>query len=85
MVGQYMVGKLNNNYDGVSRWRDEEYCYRVAWRVIRDWIMSQMALFETEMVELEQVFLPYMTDQTGVSTLYERLLKDDFKMLNNGN
>lgn len=45
--------------DGVRRWEDEDYCYRVAWRVIRDWTMAQMALYETRMVSMPQIFLPY--------------------------
>ncbi len=54
----------------VSRWDDEDYCYRVAWRVIRDWIMAQLALYETKMVTIPQIFLPYATDRNG-KTLYQ--------------
>ncbi|PIY95816.1 MAG: hypothetical protein COY66_05785 [Candidatus Kerfeldbacteria bacterium CG_4_10_14_0_8_um_filter_42_10] len=70
---------------GVKRWNDDDYCYRVAWRVVRDWVMAQMALFEINQVELPQIFLPYMTDLNGVSTLYERVLKSGFKFLGDGN
>ena len=42
---------------------------RVAWRIIKDWCKAQMALLETEMVDLEQIFLPYMVSQN--KTLYE--------------
>jgi len=71
--------------DNVGRWRDEDYCYRVAWRVVRDWVLSQMALYETEMVEMEQVFLPYMTDINGVSTLYDRVIDSNFMLLKDTN
>lgn len=54
----------------VSRWRDEDYVYRVAWRCLRDWVLAQMALHETQMVELGQVFLPFATGQNG-QTIYE--------------
>jgi hypothetical protein len=30
----------------VSRWRDEDYVYRVSWRNIRDWVMAQLALYQ---------------------------------------
>ena len=30
----------------VSRWRDENYVYRVSWRNIRDWVMAQLALYQ---------------------------------------
>jgi len=42
---------------------------RVAWRIIKDWCKAQMAILETEMVDLEQIFLPYMVSQN--KTLYE--------------
>ena len=48
-----------------AKWRDEEYCYKVAWRCIRDWVLAQMALYETTIVELPQVFLPFATDSKG--------------------
>lgn len=38
---------------------------RVAWRILRDWVRAQMAILETEMVSIEQVFLPYMQTQNG--------------------
>jgi len=59
------------------KWLDDDACYRVAWRVIRDWVMSQMALIETEMVKTEQVFLPYAITQDGVSTIYDRVLNSN--------
>lgn len=46
---------------------------RTAWRIVKEWIAAQMALIETEMVVMEEVFLPYMLtdDQT---TLYQAML-----------
>jgi hypothetical protein len=49
----------------VRRWEEEEYVYRVAWRSIRDWVMAQLALYETEIVDMPQVFLPFATDAKG--------------------
>ena len=49
----------------VRRWDEEEYVYRVAWRNIRDWVFAQLALYETEIVEMPQVFLPFATDAKG--------------------
>lgn len=54
----------------VREWADEDYVYRVAWRNIRDWVLAQLALYETAMVELPQVFLPFAMDKAG-RTLYE--------------
>lgn len=63
--------------DGIKRWNDEDYCYRVAWRCLRDWVLAQMALYETQMVEMPQIFLPFATDQSG-KTLYEQIQKGNF-------
>ena len=38
-----------------------------AWRIIWEWILAQMALTETEMVTMEEVYLPNML--TGKQTL----------------
>jgi hypothetical protein len=61
----------------VKRWDDEEYVYRVAWRNIRDWVMAQLALYETEIVEMPQVFLPFATDAKD-QTLYEKIVDGKF-------
>ena len=55
---------------GVRESHDEDYVYRVAWRNIRDWVLAQLALHETAMVELPQVFLPFALSREG-RTLYE--------------
>jgi len=45
----------------VPKSTDEEYVDRVTWRNIRDWA----ALYETESVEMPQVFFPFATDAKG--------------------
>ncbi|KKN44518.1 hypothetical protein LCGC14_0691980 [marine sediment metagenome] len=46
---------------------------RVAWRILKDWTRAQMAILDTEMVSIEQVFLPYMQVDGG-KILYEVML-----------
>lgn len=53
---------------------------RVAWRIVKVWIEAQCAFIESEMVTIDQVFLPYAQDQTG-QTLYERLTGEKFNGL----
>jgi hypothetical protein len=67
----------------VNRWNDEDYVYRVAWRNIRDWVLSQLALYETRIVELPQVFLPFAMSRNG-KTLYEQVQNQQF-LLGDGN
>lgn len=61
----------------VPRAHEDAYAYRVAWRCIRDWVLSQLALYETEIVELPQVFLPFAVGRDG-GTLYDQIAKGGF-------
>ncbi|MBV6342960.1 hypothetical protein [Candidatus Magnetobacterium casense] len=51
-----------------------EVAARVAWRILKDWVRSQMAILETEMVTIDQVFLPYMQVGASGKILYEVML-----------
>ena len=64
LLRQYNSGKIQR------RFTTEEQAARVAWRILKDWLEAQLAIIETEMVTLEQVLLPYMTNDEG-RTLYE--------------
>jgi hypothetical protein len=48
-----------------------EQAERVAWRVLRDWLYSQLSLIAIGQAEFDQVMLPYAFD--GKQTLYERI------------
>lgn len=48
----------------------EEWARRVAWRQILRWVEAQMALVDTEMVKVQEVFFPYIQTKTG-KTLFE--------------
>lgn len=52
---------------------------RVAWRIVKDWVEAQMAILETEMVKMEQIFLPYVITQSG-RTLYEAMVDRHFQL-----
>ena len=49
---------------------------RVAWRILKDWVEAQMAIVETNMVVIEEVFLPYLIQ--GGKTLFESLESKGF-------
>lgn len=49
---------------------DREQAERVAWRIVKDWVEAQMAILESEMVQMDEIFLPYMVDNSG-RTLFE--------------
>ena len=44
---------------------DYEQAERVAWRIIKDWVEAQMAILESQMVQMEEIFLPYMINNKG--------------------
>lgn len=50
---------------------DQDQAERTAWRNIRDWVLAQMAFIEAGNVQMDEVFLPYLTDGRG-RTLYEQ-------------
>ena len=58
---------------------DEERARKVAWRIMKDWVEAQVAIIETEMVKLEQVFLPYAIVSSG-KTLYEAMEERLFEL-----
>lgn len=45
------------NYPNQSQ---EKQAERTAWKNLHDWVDAQLALIETDMVKLEEVFLPYI-------------------------
>lgn len=59
---------------------DEAQACRIAWRQILRWIEAQLALVDTEMVQIQEVFMPYLQLNTG-QTLYEKLEETKFKMI----
>ena len=54
---------------------------RVAWRILKDWIEAQIALLESGMVEMEEIFLPYMLAGDSDRTLYNALAAGQFQKL----
>jgi hypothetical protein len=54
-----------------------EQAERVAWRILKDWVEAQMTILETNMVKIDQIFLPYIVNKEG-KTLYEVLDQKQF-------
>ena len=51
-----------------------ELASRVAWRILKDWIRAQVAILETDMVSVDEIFLPYMQIGKEGKVLYEVML-----------
>ena len=65
------------NREVPGRYANEAHAYRVAWRIIKDWVEAQMSLLETEMVKMEQIFLPYIITPGG-QTVYQVIAEKHF-------
>ncbi|MBA7697169.1 hypothetical protein ES703_105828 [subsurface metagenome] len=62
-----------------KRYINRAQAVRVAWRIVKDWVQAQMAILETEMVKMEQIFLPYVITDSG-RTLYEAMIDRHFQL-----
>ena len=65
--------------DAPPRLTTKEHAVRVSWRIIKDWVEAQMAILETQMVTLDQIFLPYLVFPEG-DTLYQRMVDIRFQL-----
>lgn len=63
--------KYDPNYEVVMS-RIYKQAAMTGWRNIKDWIDAQLAIIETEMVTIEQVFLPYLLVDKDI-TLYDSM------------
>ena len=52
----------------------EERAYKVAWRIIKDWIHAQLSLIVSGQAHPHEIFLPYMFD--GKRTLYQAYVEE---------
>ena len=50
--------------------RTREQARRVAWRILKDWLEAQLALFQVGQAEVGQVLMPYAVDSAG-RTVYD--------------
>jgi hypothetical protein len=54
-----------------SRYRRPEHVERVAWRILRDWVVAQVAMIESGMLTLPEVMFPYMRQGPDGPTVWE--------------
>lgn len=52
---------------------NREQAAKTGWANLRDWVLAQMAIVEAGMAQMDEVFLPYLTDGRGntVFSLYQ--------------
>lgn len=92
--GQPLNFLLPSNYKGVLRClkndrkvpnssKNEEQALRTSWRIIKDWVESQLAMVQAELAPIQEVFMPYLIINSTGQTLSDKLLNGDgMKLLN---
>ena len=95
MIGDKPVGyRLPTDWEPVLKILEEnpkvsrrlctrDQAVRVAWRIVKTWIEAQMAIVETRMVDVSDVFLPYAVMKGG-KTLAETVKTDPGFLLGDG-
>lgn len=76
-VNPHAVLKVLEEQGAPPRYANYPQAVRIAWRILKDWVRAQMAILETEMVRMEQIFLPYMVTKDD-KTLYEAMVDKKF-------
>lgn len=66
----------SGEYRNLSKtaWKDRGRAKRIGWRVVKDWIDSQLTIVAVEMMALEQVLLPFVVVKGR--TLADRFMDD---------
>ncbi len=82
MTRQKSAGKLK----GISwpKLRDKTHATNVGWRIIKDWVAVQLSLIQIDLVDLEQIFLPYAYNWNTEKTFYDSIKEGGFKLLQGG-
>lgn len=80
--------RLQPNIEGVYkrpevRGQGIEQAERVAWRIVLRWVEAQLAMVESNLAEIGQVFLPYAIQGDG-ETLWNYFQTQHQKQLANG-
>lgn len=57
---------------------DPEQARRTAWRVAMAGLVAQLAWVDSGMVEIQEIFLPYVVQGKDQETLYEKLSRNGF-------
>ncbi len=57
---------------------DLDTARRIGWRIIKDWIHSQLSITQLGLVKVQEVFLPYAYNYQTKKTFYETLEEKKF-------
>lgn len=63
--------------------QNRDHASRVAWRIVKDWTLVQLALVEAKQAAMAEVFLAYAVTRDG-ETAYKMFEKNAKKLLTDG-
>ena len=78
-IYRMLSSRIKKHHSGTEK-RIQIQAKRVAWRQILRWIEAQLALVETNMVKIQEVFMPYIQINKE-QTLFDKLEQEKFRML----
>ncbi len=85
--GDMMFFSLPLRFNGIGKLMKKQgiqggdnQAINIGWRIMKDWIVAQLALVDAEVAELPEVFLPYAVTKTG-ETMYERVKNDSSQLM----
>lgn len=62
---------------------NSEQALRTSWRIIKDWVEAQLAIVESELAPIQEVFMQYLVINSTGETLASRILNGDgLKLIN---
>lgn len=85
---------LPSNYKGVleclkrdkrvpNSSKNSDQALRTSWRILKDWTEAQLAMVQSNLASIQEVFMPYMIINMEGQTLSDKLLNGDgMKLLN---
>ena len=88
--------KIPMNDNAIAQYRSEQFtgyskkknvkedldtASMIGWRIIKDWIHSQLSIVQLRLVKVEEVFLPYIFNYKTNKTFYEMIEEKKFKGL----
>lgn len=72
-------GKLQKKY--LQEPLRTEQAERVSWRIVKDWIDSQLSLVEINYADMIQIFLPYVYNPIDNKTMYQSFIENKSKFI----
>ena len=66
------------------RYTTEAHARRVAWRIVKDFIESALAMIEARQATMVQIMLPYLVVDLGGTTLYDPYRDNEARALTVG-